>query len=101
MRRLALLSLLVACAHAQRANEPQSWLELQSEHFVVRTDLPPEEAKKSVADMELARTALLGAGWHSNREPKTRTIVVQLASRAELLEFARKGFDGFAADDIF
>ena len=92
MRRLVTICLLaVACAHAPRSGEAQNWLNVRSEHFIVRTDLPEDEARKAAVDMELARTALLGAGWHSNREPKGRIAVVLLASEPELHEFARGG----------
>jgi tetratricopeptide (TPR) repeat protein len=93
--------LAAACAHAPRSGDPQNWLELRSEHFVVRTDLAEEDARKAVTDMELARTALMGAGWHSNREPKVRTAVVLLASQLELQEFATKSLGGFATSDVF
>jgi tetratricopeptide (TPR) repeat protein len=101
MRRLGLFLLLAACAHAPRSNDPQNWLELRSEHFLVRTDLPEEDARKAVTDMELVRTALLGAGWHSNREPKARTPVVLLSTEAELHEFAQKSIVGFASQSIY
>jgi tetratricopeptide (TPR) repeat protein len=101
MRRLGLLLLLVACAHAPRSKDPQNWLELRSDHFILRTDLPEEDARRSIEGMELARMALMGAGWHSNHESKVRTVVVELTSRAEMEEFARKGYEGFATSDAF
>jgi tetratricopeptide (TPR) repeat protein len=101
MRRLGLFLLLAACAHAPRSNDPQNWLELRSEHFLVRTDLPEEDARKAVTDMELVRTALLGAGWHSSREPRSRTAVVLLASQAEMNEFGQKSLLGFASSNVF
>src|SRR4051812_17480171 len=102
MRRFAVLvPLLVACAHSQRSKDAHGWLELQSEHFVLRTDLVEEQARKNLIDMEQVRTALLGAGWHGNREEKGRTIVVQLADRGEMEEFALKGLEGFATRNAF
>ena len=101
MRRLGLMLLVLGCAHAARSNNPENWLELRSEHFILRTDLPEEDARKSVSDMEFARVALMGAGWHSNHESKVRTVVVEVASRAEMEEFARKGYEGFATSDAF
>src|ERR1700759_4706070 len=102
MRRLVTICLLaVACAHAPRSGEAQNWLNVRSEHFIVRTDLPEDEARKAAVDMELARTALLGAGWHSNREPKGRIAVVLLASEPELHEFAHKSLGGFASFDVY
>jgi tetratricopeptide (TPR) repeat protein len=104
MRRLGLLLAAAACAHAParpRSGDPANWVELQSEHFLVRSDLPPEEAKKSVAGMELARAALLAVGWHAKAESRIRTVVVQLAGAAEMEEFAPKGVGGFAGYDAF
>ena len=102
MRRPGLLLLLaVACAHAPRSNDPQAWIEVRSEHFLVRTDLAEDDARKAATDMELVRTALLGAGWHSNREPKERTAVVLVATQAELHEFASKTLLGFATSNVY
>jgi tetratricopeptide (TPR) repeat protein len=102
MRRLVLCLLAVACAQAPvRSKDAQSWIELQSDHFLLRTDLPADDARRNIADMEQVRVALLGSGWHSNRDQRGRTIVVQLASRTELEEFARKGVEGFATADVF
>jgi tetratricopeptide (TPR) repeat protein len=102
MRRFAPLLLLLSCAHVPpRSQDPAGWLELESEHFVLRTDLPADEARKSIADMELVRAALLGAGWHSNRDAALRLTVVQLANRKEMNEFARKGIEGFSTNDVF
>jgi hypothetical protein len=101
MRRLGLFLLLAACAHGPRSTDPQNWLEVRSEHFVVRTDLPEEDARKAATDMELVRTALLGAGWHSNREPKVRTAAVLLAGQAEMEEFVQKNILGFASSNVY
>ena len=41
MRRFALCLLVLGCAQAPlRSKAAENWLELQSEHFVLRTDLP-------------------------------------------------------------
>jgi tetratricopeptide (TPR) repeat protein len=102
MRRAALCLLALACAQAPiRSNDPQRRVELRSEHFVLRTDLPEEDARRNISDMEQVRVALLGSGWHSNRDQVVRTIVVQLANRTELQEFAKKGLEGFATVDAF
>lgn len=101
MRRLLPLLLVLACAHAPRSADQQQWVELQSSHFILRTDVTEAEARQNIADMEQTRLALRGAGWHSNHEDKGRTIVVQFGSREELHEFASKSLDGFAATDVF
>jgi hypothetical protein len=101
VRRLCLfLAVLCACA-AMRSTDPLNWSELQSEHFQLRTDLTPEDARQAIADLELLRAALLAAGWHSSLAGQGRTLVVELASGAELREFAHKGIEGFVATDAF
>jgi hypothetical protein len=50
----------------------------------LRTDLTPEDARQAIADLELLRAALLAAGWHSSLAGQGRTLVVELASGAEL-----------------
>ncbi|HEY2031987.1 MAG TPA: DUF1570 domain-containing protein [Myxococcales bacterium] len=102
MRRLALCLLALSCAHAPPPNvDQQQWFELQTEHFTLRTNVAEADARQNIADMEQARLALRGAGWHSNHEDKGRTIVVQFASSDELHEVASKSLEGFAAFDVF
>jgi tetratricopeptide (TPR) repeat protein len=101
MRRLALVLLCAACAHASRSRDPQAWSELRSEHFVLRTDLEPDDARKAIAELELIRASLLSAGWHSSNPPPGRTQVVELASEKELREFAMNGIAGFVSSDAF
>jgi hypothetical protein len=84
------LFLLAACAHELRSRLPEKWIELQSEHFLLRTDLPEEDARKAIRDFELVRSALLAAGWHSARPAADRTRVVELATALELRDFARQ-----------
>jgi hypothetical protein len=84
-----------------RSTDLLNWSELQSEHFQLRTDLTPEDARQAIADLELLRAALLAAGWHSSLAGQGRTLVVELASGAELREFAHKGIEGFVATDAF
>lgn len=101
MRRLALCLFVLSCAHAPVAVDQQQWLELQTSHFILRTNVPEAEARQNIADMEQARLALRGAGWHSNHEDKGRTIVVQFGSRDEMHELASKALEGFATSDVF
>lgn len=90
-----------ACAHVSRSTDPALWVEVTTEHFVLRTDLPPDDARKAAADLELIRSALLAAAWHSSKEAGGRTQVVELADDRELREFAKKGLEGFVASDAF
>lgn len=102
MSRLLLVFLLLfGCAHASRATDPALWLEVQTEHFSLRTDLPPGDAREAAAELESLRAALLAASWHGQKLPVERTQVVELASERELREFAEKGYLGFVASDAF
>lgn len=101
MRHLALLLLCAACAHASRSKDPQAWSELQSEHFVLRTDLDLEDARRAIADLEQTRAALRGTGWHAAAEQPGRTVVIELANDRELHEFTSDALGGFVAFDAF
>lgn len=101
LRVVFLVVFLFACAHVPRATDPALWVEVTTEHFVLRTDLPPDDARQAAADLERVRSALLAAAWHSSKEPVGRTQVVELADDRELREFARKGLEGFVASDAF
>ena len=96
--RFAVLALLAAasCARNLRSADPANWVELQSEHFVLRTDLPEEDARKGIADLEVIRTALAAAGWHAARASPLRTKVVALATDRELHEFLPDRVAGYA-----
>jgi uncharacterized protein DUF1570 len=101
MRRVAFLSLLIACAHASRSGDPRYWSEVQTDHFLLRTDLEPEAAAQAAIALEQVRSAILGSGWYAGGTAPGRATVVDLASSAELREFADKSINGFVADDPF
>src|SRR5919201_1064233 len=101
MKRFVLLLALTACARELRSTNPDNWLELQSEHFVLRTDLPQDEARKAVADLELVRNALLAAGWSSPHPSPARIVVVALAGRRELKEFMEEREAGMSLYGLF
>src|SRR2546423_14869346 len=63
MKSFVLLLALTARARELRSTNPDNWLELQSEHFLLRTDLPQDDADKAVADLELVSHPLLASGW--------------------------------------
>jgi tetratricopeptide (TPR) repeat protein len=100
MRRALALLLSLACVKA-RPVEQQKWSELTSEHFVLRTDLDEPAAREALTQLELVRSALIGVAWHAKNPLQTRLLVIDLASEAELREFAGEGIDGFAATDAF
>ena len=102
MRRVLALSLLLSCAHAgSRPVQPELWRELQSENFLLRTDLAPEDARRVAIDLEEVRAALLTLGWHGSNVPRARTQVIVLADDRELQDYALEGIQGFVAMDAF
>ena len=102
MRLLLVAALLsTACARNLRSRDPANWVELQSEHFVLRTDLPEDDAHKAISDLELVRAGLYATGWHNRRPAAERMEVVELASDRELHEFARQGFSGIMTTGAF
>src|SRR5512141_1254112 len=101
MRRFPLLLVVVACAHGPRPIQPEGWRELQTDHFVLRTDLPAPDARRTAVDLEEVRAALLAAGWHGNNPRPGRTQVIVLADDRELQEYALKGIEGFVGADAF
>src|SRR4051812_28314851 len=104
MRTASLIALAVlgfACAHRFRSANPDAWLEVQSEHFDLRTDLEEGDARKAIADLELLRNALLTAGWHRQTGFPGRTGVVLFASERELHEFLRKTAEGITVSGFF
>ncbi len=101
MGRLLAIAAALACAHGPRPIEPDRWHELQTEHFVLRTDLSAEDARRVAVDLEETRAALLAVGWRSGNPRPGRTQVIELADDAELQEYAVKGIEGFVADDAF
>jgi tetratricopeptide (TPR) repeat protein len=106
MRRIAFsfaLACLAACspyAHL-RSNHPETWVELRSEHFVLRTDLPEDNARKAVADLETLRSAMLAAGWHGASSPPGRIGVVALQGDREMSEFLANQIAGVTTYDVF
>ncbi len=57
----------VACIGPRFAACPaeggQPWVELESDHFMLQTDLPPEQAHAAVEYLERTRAAMLAAAW--------------------------------------
>jgi tetratricopeptide (TPR) repeat protein len=62
-----LVSSSTACLGPRLAQCPaeggEPWMELESDHFVLQTDLPPQEAQKGIEYLERTRAAMLAAAW--------------------------------------
>ncbi len=103
MRVTALVAavLTLACARELRSRNSDLWLELQTEHFTLRTDVPEEDARRDIADLELIRNALLAAGWHGKTTSPARIVVVAVASDRELHEFLADPVVGLASSGYF
>ena len=98
---VAIALVLAGCARNLRSTDPANWLELRSDHFTQRTDLPQIDAGSVIAQLELQRAALVAAGWQGTGQSSESTFVVALASACEVNEFARKEVEGFAGHDAF
>jgi len=102
MRMPILVGLLAtACARELRSTNPELWLELETEHFTLRTDLPEEDARRAITDLELIRNALLAAGWHGETASPAHIVVVAVASERELHEVLVDSVNGMASSDRF
>src|SRR5579859_4644321 len=93
--------LALSCARELRSIHPELWLELQSDHFTLRTDLPEEDARNDIADLELLRSAMLAAGWHGDTSSPSRIGVVALANGREMHEILSDEVEGVATIDRF
>lgn len=103
MRTPALLALaaLAACAHVSHTADPTAWIELESQNFTLRTDVPEPEARVTIARLEEVRAALYAASWHAREQQPGRVFALELRDDAELEEFARRGLLGFVASTAF
>jgi len=93
--------LVLSCAHGQRPAGDQNFLQLESDHFILRTDLPLAEARPALIELERVRVALLTASWHGSRPPEEKLSAVLLADSEELSQFARPGVAGYVGSDVF
>ena len=102
MRRIVLLGcfLLGACARVVHP-ERQEWFELRSDHFVLRSDLPKEEAARTAIELEEVRATFARFISSSAPQPAGKMQVIQLADTDELEEFVGRGIGGIATPDAF
>jgi len=97
MRPRLLCALAFACAQAQRPPPaPSGYLELQSGHYQLFTDLAEPAARAAIARMENVRVALLEGSWKSEGpSPEKQLRVVEFRSLERLREFANPGMSAF------
>src|SRR5581483_4395420 len=89
------LVLACACAQAQKPPARSGFLELQSEHFSLLTELAEPAARAAIGRMEEIRAALLAGSWRGAAPAGGRLQVVQLASSARLRAFANPAMSAF------
>lgn len=71
-----------------------TWHEVRSAHFRVRTNLDPEDARKVTEDLEKFRRALLLI-WTRKVDPPGQLEAIVLRSRGQLAEFQGPNTAGF------
>jgi tetratricopeptide (TPR) repeat protein len=103
----ACVSLLPACAllgfSAPRcpAEGGPAWRELRSPHFTLMTDLPEDEAQRTIVHLERLRSAMLLLVWNGAEGPSNRFSVISLVSEAEFHEYLPEPLGGQVAEDAF
>jgi tetratricopeptide (TPR) repeat protein len=100
MKRLALLVLLFACAHAPKADDGARWVELTSDHFTLRTSLSEPEGRELLTGLEQTRRVVLQLFWPGTPEPAARMLVVALPEGA-LADAVLGALAGYASVDPF
>jgi len=99
LRRVVLAALLcAACSHRQRLPDGSfAFLEVHSDHFRLRTDLPEAEARQAVIELERVRNAFLVSLFSPDLDAGAPLDVVALADVEEMAEFAPPRTLGFFA----
>src|SRR5712691_7312569 len=98
MRRLisCAAAAVCACAHANKVPDGAPvFLELESAHYVLFTDLREADARETIGRLENVRGALIQGSWHGDLSPSEKLRVVELASSTELHEFASSAMTAF------
>ena len=105
MRRpLALaLTLACACAHGRGSSGGSSgFLQLESAHYVLLTELPEADARRTLGRLENVRGALIAGSWRGETLPAEKLHVLQLATSARFHEFASAGMSAlYQPVDLF
>ena len=68
------------------ANGGQPWVELESDHFVLQTDLPPEQARQGVEYLERTRAAMLAAAWPAALKQEMPRLTVHVLADTSQFE---------------
>jgi hypothetical protein len=92
--------LACACTHTFHP-EREAWLELRSEHFVMRTDLDREAAAQTLIDLEQVRETFVRFIASAAPQPAGQMQVIQFADTDELAELVGYGVGGVATTDVF
>jgi hypothetical protein len=105
LRRLLMLGVLAAggeCAGPFRcpAAGGPPWRQLASEHFLLATDLPPDEAEEAVRDLEDYRALLIATAWPRGETPGGQVRVVIVARERDWRAF-EESRDGFYTEALF
>ena len=66
-----------------------AWTEVVSEHFVVRTDLPPDEAQRRTTEFEASYALLSDIAFRSTNPPSDRVEVVLFERNSDFHELTR------------
>ncbi len=77
-----------------------AWRELSSQHFALATDLPAEEAREAVEDLEDFRATLIATAWPRLETPPGRVRVVIVGREIDWRAFEDTR-DGFYTDALF
>ncbi|MGO9064626.1 MAG: DUF1570 domain-containing protein [Myxococcaceae bacterium] len=89
-----MLSLLAALLIGA-AGAPQSWQELKSAHFTLRTNLDPDTAMQAAVEIERTRTALVAAMWPAVHEVGVEPVdIIVFRDRLEFERYAGDGSRG-------
>ena len=101
--RAAVLLLACACAHGRNPSASDSgFLELESAHYVLLTELPEPDARKTLARMENVRGALTAGSWRGESLPAEKLRILQFASSGRLHQFASPGMSAlYQPVDLF
>jgi tetratricopeptide (TPR) repeat protein len=102
MRCLALVLVVLSAACARTVQpDKQAFYELRSEHFLLRTSVPKDDAAETLVELERVRATLVKFVASNAPPPVGRMHAIQLASADELEEFLPEGVIGVADDDVF